>query len=142
MDSLEKYKCIPYNNKLRNILGITETNILTCYRLFERVTRTSSRCAVTLVLTDTGMCAVWQENASASSTKIDNCFQSLVSGLQQGGRSKLYPHSVSTPIDEASIPIWFDAWLLGWNEGRVLPSCGIFQTSWVTPAPYACQPKN
>jgi hypothetical protein len=88
------------------------------------------------------MCAVWQENASASSTKIDNCFQSLVSGLQQGGRSKLYPHSVSTPIDEASIPIWFDAWLLGWNEGRVLPSCGIFQTSWVKPAPYACQPKN
>jgi hypothetical protein len=32
--------------------------------------------------------------------------------------------------------------LLGWNEGRVLPSYGIFQTSWVQPTPHACQPKN
>ena len=38
--------------------------------------------------------------------------------------------------------LWFGALLLGWNEGRVLLSYGIFQTSWVKPAPYACQPKN
>ena len=50
---------------------------------------------------------MWQENASASSTKIDNCFQSLVCGLQQGGPPKLYPRSVSIPIDEASISLIF-----------------------------------
>ena len=38
--------------------------------------------------------------------------------------------------------LWLGALLLGWNEGRVLLSYGIFQTSWVKPAPYACQPKN
>jgi hypothetical protein len=38
--------------------------------------------------------------------------------------------------------LWFGALLLGWNEGRVLPSYEIFQTSWVQPAPHACQPKN
>jgi hypothetical protein len=38
--------------------------------------------------------------------------------------------------------LWFGALLLGWNEGRVLPSYGIFKTSWVKSAPYACQPKN
>ena len=45
--------------------------------------------------------------------------------------------------------LWFGALLLGYNmynEGRVLPmvlpSYGIFQTSWVKPAPLACQPKN
>jgi hypothetical protein len=38
--------------------------------------------------------------------------------------------------------LWFGALLLGWNEGGVLLSYDIFQTSWVKPAPYACQPKN
>jgi hypothetical protein len=37
--------------------------------------------------------------------------------------------------------LWFGALLLGWNEGRVLPSYVIFQTSLVKPAPYARQPK-
>ena len=66
------------------------------------------------------------------------------------GPTKLYPRTVSTPIDEASISLIFrkipvmafDALLLGWNEGRVLPSSGIFETSWAKPAPYAYQPKN
>ena len=66
------------------------------------------------------------------------------------GHTKLYPHSVSKPIDEASISLnffvkyllWFGALLLGWNEGKVLPRTWIFQTSWVKPAPDACQPKN
>jgi hypothetical protein len=31
--------------------------------------------------------------------------------------------------------LWFGALLLGCNEGRVLPSYGIFQTSGVKPAP-------
>ena len=38
--------------------------------------------------------------------------------------------------------LWVGAFLLGWNEGQVLPRYGIFQTSWVKPTPYACQPKN
>ena len=51
---------------------------------------------------------MWQENASpASSTKIDACLWSLVFGLQPGGQYKLYPRSVSTPIDEASISLIF-----------------------------------
>ena len=61
----------------------------------------------------------------------------------------MYPRSVSTPFDTASknkifvkYLLWFGALSLGWNEGRVLLSYGIFQTSWVKPAPYACQPKN
>ena len=65
------------------------------------------------------------------------------------GRSKLYPRSVSTPIDEASIslifrkvPIMNRCMVAGLNEGRVLPNSGNFQTSWVKPAPYARQPKN
>jgi hypothetical protein len=36
----------------------------------------------------------------------------------------------------------FDAQLLGWNKGRVFLNSGIFQTSWVKPAPYACQHKK
>jgi hypothetical protein len=38
--------------------------------------------------------------------------------------------------------LWFAAWLLGWNERRVLPSSGIFQTPSVKSAPYARQSKN
>ena len=45
--------------------------------------------------------------ASASSMKIDACLWFLVFGLQQGGRSTLYPRSVSTPIDKASISLIF-----------------------------------
>ena len=33
--------------------------------------------------------------------------------------------------------LWFGASLLSCNEGRVLPSYGIFQTSWVKVAPMA-----
>ena len=51
---------------------------------------------------------MWQENASpASSTKIDACLWSLVFGLQPGGPCKLYPCTVSTPIDTASISLIF-----------------------------------
>ena len=38
--------------------------------------------------------------------------------------------------------LWFGAFLLGCNEGKVLPSYDIFHTSWVKPAPDAYQPKN
>ena len=38
--------------------------------------------------------------------------------------------------------LWFGAFLLGCNEGKVLPSYDIFHTSWVKPSPDAYQPKN
>ena len=38
--------------------------------------------------------------------------------------------------------LWFGAFLLGFNEGKVLPSYDIFHTSWVKPSPDAYQPKN
>ena len=48
----------------------------------------------------------------ASSTKIDACLWSLVCGLQPGGWYELYPRSVPTPIDTASISLFSVKYLL------------------------------
>jgi hypothetical protein len=48
---------VHHSNSEINILRTTETHMLTCYRSFERVTRTLCH-AVFLVLTDPDTCAV------------------------------------------------------------------------------------
>ena len=80
--------------------------------------------------------------ASASSMKIDACLWFLVFGLQQGGRSTLYPRSVSTPIDEASISLIFGkisvmvrCIFAGLERGAGFAQLWDFRTSWVKPTP-------
>jgi hypothetical protein len=58
----------------------------------------------------------------------------------------LYPRSVPTPIDTASISLFFRKIpVMVWciipvlNEGRVLLNYGIFQTFWVTPPTQSIQ---
>ena len=61
----------------------------------------------------------------------------------------MYPRSVSTPIDEASIslifrkiPVMVRCIVAGLERGEGFVQFWIFQTSWVKLAPYAYQPKN
>jgi hypothetical protein len=65
------------------------------------------------------------------------------------GWCKFYPLCVSTPIDEASIslifrkiPVMVRCMIASLERGEGFAQFRNFQTSWVSPTPYACQPKN
>ena len=95
---------------------------------------------------------IGQDLSSATETvrqvrrKLTHVCDSWFLGCNRGVLLNCTPYAIQHPLMRLRFHwffvfylLWFGALLLGWNEGKVLPRTGIFQTSWVNPAPDVCR---